>query len=85
MEENITARVATAAERALGDRVLQVLQDRFGEHPLYARVDMVTNDRGVPEIMEVELVEPSLYLHLDDAAPARAASALVGAAERARH
>jgi len=85
MEENITARVATAAERALGDRVLQVLQDRFGEHPLYARVDMVTNERGVPEIMEVELVEPSLYLHLDDAAPARAASALVGAAERARH
>ena len=85
MEENITARVATDAERSLGDRVLAVLKDRFGDHPLYARVDMVTNDSGVPEIMEVELVEPSLYLHLDDSAPSRAASALVGAAERSRH
>ena len=85
MEENITARVATDAERTLGDRVLAVLKDRFGDHPLYARVDMVTNDSGVPEIMEVELVEPSLYLHLDDSAPSRAASALVGAAERSRH
>jgi hypothetical protein len=46
---------------------------------------MVTNESGVPEIMEVELVEPSLYLHLEDDAPARAASALVGAAERSRH
>ena len=85
MEENITARIATDAERTLGDRVLAVLKDRFGDHPLYARVDMVTNDSGVPEIMEVELVEPSLYLHLDDSAPSRAVSALVGAAERSRH
>jgi hypothetical protein len=85
MEENITARVASDAECALGDHVLRVLKDRFGEYPLYARVDMVTNESGVPEIMEVELVEPSLYLHLDDDAPARAASALVGAAERSRH
>jgi hypothetical protein len=82
MEESITARIATDAERALGDRVVQVLKDRFGIFPLYARVDMVTNDRGVPEIMEVELVEPSLYLHLDGDAPARAAAALVEAASR---
>ena len=84
MEEQITARIATSAERALGDRVMAVLADRFGEPPLYARIDMVTNGVGVPEIMEVELVEPSLYLHLDDDAPARAASALVEASRRAR-
>ena len=84
MEEQISARNASSAERALGDRVMAVLADRFGEAPLYARIDMVTNAVGVPEIMEVELVEPSLYLHLDDDAPARAASALVEASRRAR-
>lgn len=84
MEEQISARIASSAERALGDRVMAVLADRFGEAPLYARIDMVTNSVGVPEIMEVELVEPSLYLHLDDDAPARAASALVEASRRAR-
>ena len=84
MEENITSRTATEAERALGDRVVTVLRERFGTFPLYARVDMVTNASGVPEIMEVELVEPSLYLHLDDGAPSRAASVLVEAAKRRR-
>lgn len=84
MEEQISARNASSAERALGDRVMAVLADRFGEAPLYARIDMVTNAVGVPEIMEVELVEPSLYLHLDDDAPSRAASALVDASRRAR-
>ena len=84
MEEQISARNASSAERALGDRVMAVLADRFGEAPLYARIDMVTNAVGVPEIMEVELVEPSLYLHLDDDAPSRAASALVEASRRAR-
>ena len=84
MEEQISARNASSAERALGDRVMAVLADRFDEAPLYARIDMVTNAVGVPEIMEVELVEPSLYLHLDDDAPARAASALVEASRRAR-
>lgn len=84
MEEQISARNASSAERALGDRVMAVLADRFGEPPLYARIDMVTNAVGVPEIMEVELVEPSLYLHLDDDASSRAASALVEASRRAR-
>ena len=84
MEEQISARNASSAERALGDRVMAVLADRFDEAPLYARIDMVTNAVGVPEIMEVELVEPSLYLHLEDDAPSRAASALVEASRRAR-
>jgi hypothetical protein len=41
---------------------------------------MVTNESGVPEIMEIELTEPSLYLHLDAEAPIRAASVLASAA-----
>jgi hypothetical protein len=45
---------------------------------------MVTNTGGVPEIMEIELTEPSLYLHLDTDAPSRAASVLASAAAAAR-
>ncbi len=45
------------------------LHNDFADQPLYARIDMVTNESGVPEIMEIELTEPSLYLHLDAEAP----------------
>jgi hypothetical protein len=80
----ITARVAKADELALGDAIIKFLVNKFGITPLYARVDMVTNIDGVPEIMEVELTEPSLYLHLDADSPERAATALANAAIAAR-
>jgi hypothetical protein len=38
------------------------------------------NADGAPELMELELTEPSLFLHLDDEAPARAALAFANAA-----
>jgi hypothetical protein len=41
---------------------------------------MVVNADGIPELMELELTEPSLFLHLDDEAPARAALAFANAA-----
>jgi glutathione synthase/RimK-type ligase-like ATP-grasp enzyme len=44
--------------------------------PLYARVDLVRNESGVFEIMECELVEPSLYLRCDPHAPGRFARAI---------
>jgi hypothetical protein len=56
------------------------VKNKFGASPLYARVDMVVNANGVPELMELELTEPSLFLHLDDEAPARAAMAFANAA-----
>jgi hypothetical protein len=80
LDEEITARTATAAELVLGNQVLSLLAQRFTDSPLYARIDMVTNHLGVPEIMEIELTEPSLYLHLDEGAPARAAKVLASAA-----
>ena len=80
VQEIITARVATAVEHSLGDAVIKFLVNKFGTAPLYARIDMVTNIDGVPEIMEVELTEPSLYLHLGDDSPARAAMVLATAA-----
>jgi len=84
VQEVITARTASANERLLGDAVMKFLINKFGVTPLYARIDMVTNIHGVPEIMEVELTEPSLYLHLDAGSPERAAIALANAAIAAR-
>ena len=49
--------------------------------PLYARVDLVRN--GVDYLlMEFELIEPSLYLRLDDDAPTRFARALAARCSR---
>jgi len=80
VQEVISARTAITNELALGDLVMKYLTNKFGVTPLYARIDMVTNIHGVPEIMEVELTEPSLYLHLDAGSPERAATALADAA-----
>jgi glutathione synthase/RimK-type ligase-like ATP-grasp enzyme len=51
-----------------------------GEPLLYARVDLVRDVRGRPVLMELEAVEPDLFLGYDPAAPARFAEAVAGAA-----
>ncbi|MBL8811956.1 MAG: hypothetical protein JNM43_17455 [Planctomycetaceae bacterium] len=43
---------------------------------LYGRADIVRLDDGTPAIMELELIEPSLYVSFDDAAPGRFAQAI---------
>ena len=43
---------------------------------LYARVDLVFLDDGQPTVMEVELIEPSLYLSYDRQSPVRFADAI---------
>lgn len=54
----------------------KIAVDAIEPLPLYARVDMVRN--GVNEflVMELELIEPSLYLRMDAVAPQRFARAL---------
>lgn len=44
--------------------------------PLYARIDFVRDLDGDFAVMELELIEPSLYLRMDSGAPARFAQAL---------
>lgn len=64
---------ATPELLAAGARVLRALDDR----PLYARVDFVrANDASGYWLMELELIEPSLYLRTDAGAPERFANAL---------
>jgi hypothetical protein len=44
---------------------------------LYARVDLLRDLDGRPNLLELELSEPSWFLDTDPAAPARAAAAIV--------
>ena len=43
--------------------------------PTYARVDLVRDDDGAYRLMELEMVEPSLYLRTDEDSPMRFARA----------
>jgi glutathione synthase/RimK-type ligase-like ATP-grasp enzyme len=45
--------------------------------PLYGRIDFVRNAGEGFSVMELELIEPSLYLRMDSAAPMKFARALV--------
>ena len=49
-----------------------------GFDTLYARVDLVRDDAGKPRLMELELVEPSLFLDQSPAAVEKLADAITG-------
>ena len=68
----ITTIVPDMRLAATGQRAVDALPER----PLYARVDLVRNDANDFEVMELELIEPSLYLRTHDGAPARFAQAI---------
>ena len=48
----------------------------IGRSLLYSRVDLVLDATGQFVLMELELIEPALYLRMDDGAPARFATAI---------
>jgi glutathione synthase/RimK-type ligase-like ATP-grasp enzyme len=50
--------------------------------PLYGRVDLVRNTQNEFAIMELELIEPSLYLNKDPQSPQRFAEAFVERMEK---
>lgn len=69
--------VATAEQVEVARAAMAVVTARFGVLP-YARVDLVRADDGTSLVLEVELVEPSLFLpQADPGAPDRLAAALV--------
>jgi glutathione synthase/RimK-type ligase-like ATP-grasp enzyme len=63
---------ATAAEIEVAERALAAAPG----DPLYARVDLVYDDDGRPLLIELELIEPALYL---DVAPRAGVEALARA------
>jgi hypothetical protein len=68
---------ATAAEHQLGDRVMAEVTRRFGDPPLYARVDMLDDGEGSPLVLELEAVEPCLYLRMAPSAAGDLATAVL--------
>lgn len=60
------------AELQLSRQVLE----RISTTPLYARVDLATNNDGIVRLQEVELVEPSLFTSLSPGAQQRYARAI---------
>jgi glutathione synthase/RimK-type ligase-like ATP-grasp enzyme len=73
VEQVSAALPVSAAERAVGEAALAPLADQL----LYARVDVAPDAAGQPQVMELELVEPSLFLLQSPLALARLADAVV--------
>jgi glutathione synthase/RimK-type ligase-like ATP-grasp enzyme len=59
--ETNTPHVADAEQIAVAQAAIDVVTERFGV-PTYARVDLVRDDEGRSCVLEVELIEPSLFL-----------------------
>jgi hypothetical protein len=76
VEEKITAHGASADLVAFGESVVAAVTERFGEPPLYARVDTVPGDDETL-LIELEAAEPSLFLHTSDGAADRFAAAVL--------
>jgi glutathione synthase/RimK-type ligase-like ATP-grasp enzyme len=72
--EEITARAPQADEMDVAQRVLAALP--FGVLP-YARVDLIRDESHAPCLLELELIEPSLFFaHAPESAPRLAAATL---------
>jgi glutathione synthase/RimK-type ligase-like ATP-grasp enzyme len=69
--------VAAADQISLAERAMAACAPATGSTPVYGRVDMVRDDDGRPAVMELELIEPELWLrtHPPAAAPLAAAIA----------
>lgn len=77
LKESISPREATPAQRAVAEAALATARARTGRWPfLYARVDLIDDAAGDPRVLEVELVEPSVFLVTDPGAAARFAAAI---------
>ncbi|MCC3764526.1 hypothetical protein K3N28_15795 [Glycomyces sp. TRM65418] len=72
----VTAGQADAAQIALAERVIGQVSDRFGV-PTFARVDLVPGPDAEPILLELEAVEPCLYLDTAPGAAAKLADAVL--------
>ncbi len=75
----VAPRAARADQLAVAERALRAVRARVGP-VAYARVDVVDGGDGRPVVMEVELIEPTLFLDLAPDAAARFAAVLRSAA-----
>ena len=73
-----SARIASEAEKDVGDRALAAVMQIFGlsQPLLYARVDLIRDQTGKPVVLEMEISEPSLSLPFAPKSPERFAAAI---------
>ena len=74
--ESIVSRDPSTAEIDVASRALRTVPGG-PERLLYARVDLVADSAGSPLIIELELTEPSLFMHTARGAEARFARAIL--------
>ena len=77
IRESITPREVRPEELAVAEAALASARARTGVGPpLYARVDLVDDPTGAPMVLELEMVEPSVFLVTDPGAADRFAAAI---------
>ena len=74
--EQITPRPPAAAELEVAARILAALPGD-PSRLLYARVDLIPGPDGTPQLIELELTEPCLFLRESPGAPVRLAEAIL--------
>jgi glutathione synthase/RimK-type ligase-like ATP-grasp enzyme len=74
-QEVITPAEAAPGARRLAEIVLAAVTGKFGP-VAYARIDLVDDELGRPQVLEVELVEPSLFLTTAEGSAQRFADVL---------
>ena len=75
-EDLVVAGRADREQRDFADEVMAAVTARFGT-PLYARVDVAAGADGRPLLMELEAIEPNLYLGTSPGAAERLARAVL--------
>lgn len=74
-EEAIEPRTPSADELAVAQHALAAIP--FDKPLLYARVDLIRDDDGAPRLLELELVEPSVFVAHAEGVAARFAAAIL--------
>ncbi|HEX8514457.1 MAG TPA: hypothetical protein VF688_15285 [Allosphingosinicella sp.] len=69
----IAAHNPDSAEHEAAERILAAVEEPL----LYARIDLVRGLDGAPQLIELELIEPDLYLSYEDDGGKRFASAIL--------
>ncbi len=64
--ETNTAHIATAPQIEVAQAAIDLVSNKFGP-PTYSRVDLVLDNQDNFCVLELELIEPSLFLHYADA------------------
>jgi glutathione synthase/RimK-type ligase-like ATP-grasp enzyme len=75
VQEQIDAREVSSTELVEARSIVECIPGGF-DRLLYARVDLIPDEFGVPRLLELELCEPSLFLSHSDGAPERLAEAI---------